>query len=173
MEKCASCRRMTRKRSWTNWTCLSVQHRRVLKEMTPSARCETVVTHQYQGAIPTENSKIRPATSSRLLNTTQSTLRSVKALRDKEDYPLRLLKSRCLTSRVFFGTTKSLGWKGPESSIGSNAFLRWFSPLWTTVISALGPQLFKVYSQSPSREKLEGRPGSAQPFTGHLDLFIK
>ena len=49
--------------------------------------------HTPTGAIPTENEP-RPATSSRLLYP-QSTLRSVKALRDKEDYPLRLLKSRC------------------------------------------------------------------------------
>ena len=50
-------------------------------------------SHTPTGAIPTENEP-RPATSSRLLYP-QSTLRSVKALRDKEDYPLRLLKSRC------------------------------------------------------------------------------
>ena len=50
-------------------------------------------SHTPTGAIPTENEP-RPATSSRLLYP-QSTLRSVKALRDKEEYPLRLLKSRC------------------------------------------------------------------------------
>ena len=81
-----------------NRTCLSVQWR---AKRYPKA---FYGGHTPIGVIPTENEP-RPATSSRLLYP-QSTLRSVKALRDKEEYPLRLLKSRC--DPGFFSAQRSL-----------------------------------------------------------------
>ena len=90
-------------------------------------------SHTPTGAIPTENEP-RPATSSRLLYP-QSTLRSVKALRDKEEYPLRLLKSRC----------------DPGCSVAEDRV----EPRWVTASydSAVDDILF----HTPERRKIQGR----------------